>query len=46
MNEKELPAGEYQMVIVNDQRKEKNNLKLKVADGEYEGVIINIKTVV
>lgn len=46
MTEKDLPAGEYKMIIVNDPRKKKNNLKLKVADGEYAGVTINIKTVV
>lgn len=41
MTEKDLPAGEYEMIIVNDPRKEKNNLKMKVS----EGVITNQKMV-
>ena len=41
MTEKDLPAGEYKMIIVNDPRKEKNNLKMKVS----EGVITNQKMV-
>lgn len=45
MTEKDLPAGEYKMIIVNDPRKEKNNLKMKAADGEYAGVTINIDMV-
>ena len=45
MQEKELPEGWYKTIIVNDPRKEKNNLKMKISEGEFAGITINITTV-